>query len=1399
MGKLAKAVILTLTLATAHYGVAGATGSVNVPEGAKHTANGETISATGNSSPGYILWKGSTLTINGAGNNTGTTGNNSSGVDASYGKATINVNGAWSIKTLGSPANGIIIDGGTITMAKDSEVAMNVKTSGFGILSYGGTITNLNGTLNINGTGADAVGTWGSGATAMTGILASGSGTTVNMTGTTNIDINATDNTTDSEHTGTSSGFNHGLAAAFGGVINLSGNAQTTIRTGNHYDHAIVIRKSGTVNFLDNSETVLTTGYNPDSTALGAENAIGLSASADTEGGSVFNIKGQASVKTTSYGNKLYGLHLDKSYLNLTEEGVLEINVNPRGNGTGVQNYGIYALNSSKINVENKGKMTINSTNNGNGSIGVNLVAGTQLNTADTSTVTINTTNDGNSSHGINMSSGAQLNVAGNSTVTINSTNNGTGSYGINMTGSNNSINVIGGKLAINIINTTTNGVAGIYSDGYDSIAVSGGGLDLDLDNRSGALNRYGIEARNFSTVTFSGDSISTITTKGDKTGGIYNNNTWNKGVTFTDNAQVTIYTKGNNSTGLVTDNTFNNEYNLTHPTETNLSGKATLNVTTDGKNSNAIESRNGSFNVGDGATVNVTVNGEGSFGIVASQGSKATTQGVRGQGTTNIGGNAAVNITVNAANAAGIYSQEGGVTNIGDNAKITINEIKTDDSLYSNGIFANTGTVNIKGNSVTTITSVGGTARGINAASGTINIGDNATMDISSSGYNADGVKVGKAGVVNLTGKAVLKLEGTGDKADGFEYSDYDGKFTSEAGTTINSTVSGAEAENIYMGGVLNQDVCNNEFTANGAVNFIFNGNDSSVLVEKDGKVAFNGDTVITTTDKAKAALETRETTTGASIVVNGNGGSKVQITGNVLTSGTGQDMIKVTLDKPVSFLAGQSLGSADNLGEITFDISNQGTWKVTKETTNNDYIDNLNLHDSGLVDLTISGADKYGSITIGKLTGSAGVFKLNTDLLKTKTLGAKNVLTDSDVLNITGTSTGNYQIAVVDKSLTTLKEASGYLLLVHDTSADQGATFTGQELQSGGIFKYEPILTDKDPAPEYNYSGVPTGGRNWYLVSIERSDELSENAKTNIGLSESRYETYMNERSENDTLLKRLGELRFNGEDQGVWARVKRNKFSAEGYAIRGGSSSMYQVGYDKKITAQDKSTRHMGLAISHTDSTTDLTTSAALEGSATTGTIYDTWHGNKGHYLDLVAKVGRMKGDFELTGDYPETGSSSSLFYNMSAEYGRKILTGKSGWYYEPQVQFGMGRVGSDSYTSSQGNEVYFDKINSALGRIGMNIGRNFGPEQQQSKIYASVSWSHEFGGGVNWHLADRNGDALDDGVSYGGSWWTVGLGTAVKLSNKTYFYFDMEKDYGGKLTNDWLVNGGFRFAW
>lgn len=273
---------------------------------------------------------------------------------------------------------------------------------------------------------------------------------------------------------------------------------------------------------------------------------------------------------------------------------------------------------------------------------------------------------------------------------------------------------------------------------------------------------------------------------------------------------------------------------------------------------------------------------------------------------------------------------------------------------------------------------------------------------------------------------------------------------------------------------------------------------------------------------------------------------------------------------------------------------------------------------------------------------------------------------------------------------------------------------------------------------------------------------------------------------RQEDSTLSQRLGELRESDGGQGIWVRMSRGEFEYDGEYKN--QYNFFQMGYDWAAGSW-----HYGAAVSHNDGQTTYTHGDG-ENRSISLSLYGTWLGDKGHYADIVLKQGRLSNDFDIyteaghtSGDYDAWGTS------LSGEYGMKVdLDG--GWYVTPQAQFTLMRIGGEDYTTNNGIKVNQDSLESAVGRVGFEVGKRI---SDSGSIYAKASLLHDFAGSADTYLS-HNGLTNSYHQDIGDTWCEAGIGFNYKTSENSYVYADVVKTFGGDVETPWQWNAGMRWT-
>lgn len=277
-------------------------------------------------------------------------------------------------------------------------------------------------------------------------------------------------------------------------------------------------------------------------------------------------------------------------------------------------------------------------------------------------------------------------------------------------------------------------------------------------------------------------------------------------------------------------------------------------------------------------------------------------------------------------------------------------------------------------------------------------------------------------------------------------------------------------------------------------------------------------------------------------------------------------------------------------------------------------------------------------------------------------------------------------------------------------------------------------------------------------------------------------------------DTLSKRLGELRDNRKEEGLWARYQYGNTKIDGARKVDQKFNGIQIGFDHAVNPNWR----VGGAVGYEHGNNDFVYGDGKTKSKSLS-LYATWLADKGHYVDIVLKGAKVDSKYDTWGGtffQKNHADFDSNAYSLSVEYGYNHEFG-NGWFVEPQVQALLGTLGSASY--DYGHEdgsmhVNNDSVTTARLRGGLLAGYKM---NAKSRIYAKASILHEFDGDVETRItADRKTAKLTD--SFGGTYYLYGIGVNFIPTDNMSVYFDLERTANGVSKTDLGVNLGVRYS-
>lgn len=570
---------------------------------------------------------------------------------------------------------------------------------------------------------------------------------------------------------------------------------------------------------------------------------------------------------------------------------------------------------------------------------------------------------------------------------------------------------------------------------------------------------------------------------------------------------------------------------------------------------------------------------------------------------------------------------------------------------------------------------------------------------------------------------------------------------------------------------------------------------------------INFNTETIITSEKEGYALYSKSDASASsatASVKINQTGNNIVKIIGKIKAESVGQQgksEIKLNLNNENSFFAGKIETTENNSESIVeINLKDKATWYAQSDTYTIDGSDrNLRTEitsDGGVIDI-------YNSAPNEARTESAGTreFKLKGvgDRLQKTTFRISTDITNkkSDLIKLEGVDTTNgsqtyYVQIVADPINGEWKLEPGDKIPVMDiigTGLDK-ITVKGKE----NTAKLGAGLVEQTITPTIKEDGKGTG--DWYLTSIDKVENKGSGhifaeigAAANAGMASAW-------RTDSGDLYQRMGNLRINEAEQGVWGRI----YTGENEVRKGiGLDLEYravQVGYDRKENI-DNGKLFTGIAFGYFDGNADYDHGSGESNSATLG-VYATYSGNNGSFGDFIVKLGNIDNKLSYTSESGDYYKADYDTYGFSAdgEYGYRYEFNND-YYIEPLVQLSYIYIADEEYTMNlngeSGAKVSNDDYQSLIGYTGFHYGKKF----DDSVVYLRVAAAHEFAGDID--VDARYQDIkVNSSISGEDTWVEYGVGFDVKVKEDTAIYGRLQKSTGDVVKNKWHASVGLRYT-
>lgn len=429
------------------------------------------------------------------------------------------------------------------------------------------------------------------------------------------------------------------------------------------------------------------------------------------------------------------------------------------------------------------------------------------------------------------------------------------------------------------------------------------------------------------------------------------------------------------------------------------------------------------------------------------------------------------------------------------------------------------------------------------------------------------------------------------------------------------------------------------------------------------------------------------------------------------------------------------------------------------------------------------------YTHVTLDEVSGTGGTFIIDLDWKTSQ--GQKTFAQDgtSDFIEIGTVQDGSVQNIVFDQSKAHLEDMNIgdklYFASVENGDTTFATNADGEYNSASELYTFN-FETMKEWSEEdsltYWYLTKTLGKTNENVTLLKDATLISYSLATDL-----------------DRFHERRGEARYaNGTSDGLWVRYRFSNIGFDNAFDM--DKNMFQIGFDRDVSTSG-SRKIVGVAFDYTQANTDLLGFTGSGDNERYGlNFYYTLLADCGGYADFTAKIGRIGNDYgaqnsngaNIGADFWQT------YYGIGAEFGYKYEF-KSNVFIEPQAQLQIVHIEDARFTSNSGIEADIDNMNSIIGRLGFRAGYSFNSvaENQKNTVYLLADVMHEFDGDSNIYAIGASMPYSDDS-SGSDTWYDVGIGTNLMLSNNSKLWLDTKHIFGGIYNSSWQINAGINIT-
>lgn len=465
---------------------------------------------------------------------------------------------------------------------------------------------------------------------------------------------------------------------------------------------------------------------------------------------------------------------------------------------------------------------------------------------------------------------------------------------------------------------------------------------------------------------------------------------------------------------------------------------------------------------------------------------------------------------------------------------------------------------------------------------------------------------------------------------------------------------------------------------------------------------------------------------------------------------------------------------------------------------------IDNLEMqHGSKLTMFPYISGVQFNRLELKKLSGE-GDFYLTTSL-------ADGL---SDKIYVSEHATGNFGLMVNDSGREVVTPRNVQLVYINSGDARFNLLNNGEVVEAG-VWQYKlynetenghtewflvggkpaelPLPetntnpdTDTDIQPGNNNTNIP------FSPPVVPQPVLSNSARAVINIATAPRHILD---VETGTLQQRMGDLRRNDGDAGVWARYisDDSRLSDNHYSSFRSNLSGMQVGADHQTESGDGKLL-VGAFTSYSKS--NIKSENINNGNirSYSAGIYVTWIDNSGFYMDTLLKANHLNNEVRtnMNSGIKASGDYSLNTITASTEAGYSINLTDT-FRLIPYGKIAYSRMGKADYSLDNDMQAVINEANSVLGETGTLLESQFYVAGRSVRPYAKIAVSREF---IKNNKIEINNISFNS--NYSGNVGKYGLGVTADVGDRASIYAEVNYKNGNKIETPVNATAGFRIS-